>query len=305
VVGRAGHEAGPQRAQVAPPEWVGGRPGQLTAIPPAGGGSVLHGGRSAEIPRDTSSSSGVRVNLPAFHVQGCGQRRLGAGSVAAATARVGRRPTKGWHMTMYARSTTILADPVRIDDGIGYVRDTVMPAVQAMPGCVGLSMMVDRETGRCIITTSWQDAASLAASAGGVSPLRDRAATIFGGAPGVQEWEIAALHRMRSAGEAACVRAVWMRVDPMQADLGIEVYRESVLPALEDLEGCCSASLFVDREAGRAVSSVTYDGRAALESSREAALALRRSAVLENDVEITSVGEFELVLAHLRVPQTV
>ena len=41
---------------------------------------------------------------------------------------------------MYARSTTVHADPQRIDDGIANVRDEVMPAVQSMPGCMGVSM---------------------------------------------------------------------------------------------------------------------------------------------------------------------
>ena len=40
---------------------------------------------------------------------------------------------------MYARSTTVRGNPDAVDEGIAYVRDTVMPAVQQMDGCVGLS----------------------------------------------------------------------------------------------------------------------------------------------------------------------
>ncbi|MDT5333108.1 MAG: hypothetical protein QOF31_4405, partial [Mycobacterium sp.] len=67
----------------------------------------------------------------------------------------GAAPTRGgW--TVYARSTTIQAQPSSIDDGIAYVRDEVMPALQAMDGYIGLSMLVDRESGRCITTSAWE-----------------------------------------------------------------------------------------------------------------------------------------------------
>ena len=47
-------------------------------------------------------------------------------------------------------------------------RDEMMPAVRGMDGCVGLSMLADRESGTCIVTTSWRDRESMQASAEGV-----------------------------------------------------------------------------------------------------------------------------------------
>src|SRR5215217_8175489 len=58
---------------------------------------------------------------------------------------------------MYARSTTIHGDPGSVDATTAYVRDEVMPAVRDMDGCVGLSMLTDSDTGRCIVTTSWRN----------------------------------------------------------------------------------------------------------------------------------------------------
>ena len=82
---------------------------------------------------------------------------------------------------MYARSTTVRGDPNSVDEGIAYVRDEVMPAVQRMDGCVGLSMLADRTSGRCIVTTAWADYDALRLSADGVKPMRQRAAEIMGG----------------------------------------------------------------------------------------------------------------------------
>lgn len=42
-------------------------------------------------------------------------------------------------------------------------------------------------------------------------------------------------------------------------DHAVGTYRMVTLPAMENLERVCSASLFVDRQLGRAVSSVTDD----------------------------------------------
>ncbi|MCU1660305.1 MAG: hypothetical protein JWR58_370 [Pseudonocardia sp.] len=69
---------------------------------------------------------------------------------------------RGW--IVYARSTTVLAHPDSIDAGVGHVRDEVMPVVQGMDGCIGLSMLVDRTSGHCIVTTAWQTEEALHAS---------------------------------------------------------------------------------------------------------------------------------------------
>ena len=76
---------------------------------------------------------------------------------------------------MYARSTTVRGDPQYLEDGMMYVHDTVMPAVQQMDGCVGISMLANRDSGRCIITTSWADELAMHNSEAGVRAMRQRA----------------------------------------------------------------------------------------------------------------------------------
>src|SRR4051794_2481608 len=65
---------------------------------------------------------------------------------------------------MYARTNTVLADPKAIDEGIANVRDEVMPLVQGMDGFIGLSMLADRNSGRCIVTTAWRTEEAMHAS---------------------------------------------------------------------------------------------------------------------------------------------
>jgi hypothetical protein len=205
---------------------------------------------------------------------------------------------------VYARSTTINAAPASIDAGVAQVRDEVMPMLMGMDGCIGLSMLVNRESGRCITTSAWQSEEAMRASDEELRPIRDRIAETMGGAgPEVQEWEIAVLHRDHRSVAGACVRATWVKVDPANLDRAIDVYKLASLPRLEDLAGFCSASLLVDRASGRAVSSVTYDSQETLDGSREAAASMRASTAKEAGAEVLDVGEFELTIAHLRVPE--
>jgi heme-degrading monooxygenase HmoA len=136
---------------------------------------------------------------------------------------------------VFARSTSINAQPSMIDGGIAYVSDTVMPALSHLNGYLGLSVLVDHESGRGIVTTAWR------------------------------------------AEDAK----------------------------IEDLPGFCSASLFVNRADGRAVTTVGYDDRSSLEYSREGANAVREQAASQMDAHILEVAEFELALAHLHVPEMV
>jgi hypothetical protein len=206
---------------------------------------------------------------------------------------------------VYARSTTIEAHRSSIDAGIAQVRDAVMPALQQIDGYVGMSLLVDRESGRCIATSAWETQEAMHASAERVRPVRDQAAQAFGGSPTVDEWEIAVLHRDRRSGPGACVRATWLKVRPDQFDRAIGFYRESVLPAIEELEGFCSASLMLDRASWRAVSSSTFDSLEAMERNGDQARSLRTARLRDLGADQLDVGEFELALAHLRVPERV
>jgi len=206
---------------------------------------------------------------------------------------------------MYARSTTIQALPSSIDAGIAHVRDTVLPSLEGTDGCVGLSLLVDRKSGRCIATSSWESDEAMRASEESIRPMRDQAAELFGGSAQVEEWEIAAMHREHRSSEGACVRATWVNVDPDQIDGGIDFYKTTILPALEELEGFCSASLLVDRASGRGVAAATFDNAEAIERNKDELDKLKATGSQEANAEVLDQCDFELAVAHLRVPEMV
>ena len=206
---------------------------------------------------------------------------------------------------MYARSTTVRGDPQKLDDGIAYVRDEVMPMVQGMSGCVGLSMLCDRDSGRCIVTTAWADESAMHATEEAVRAMRERAGEMLGGSLEINEWEIAVLHRAHEAPDGACSRVTWTRGDPAEMDRTVDTVRMALLPRLEDLDGFCSVSAMVNRDNGMCAIAATYESRDAMMRTREAVSALRDEFTQQLGIEVVDIAEFDLTLHHLRVPETV
>lgn len=205
---------------------------------------------------------------------------------------------------MHARTTTVRGDPQAVDEGIEYVRDAVWPMLRGMSGCVGMSMLADRDAGRCIVTAAWATHEAMRASAVAVGELRDRAAEVMRAEEmDVAEWDIAVLHREHPAGDGAWTRVVWTDGDPAQLIGMIDAFRMSLLPRMSDLPGFCSVSLLVDRDTGGASAAITYASRAELEQSREMGAAMREDFAAATGMRIIEVAEFELAVAHLRVPE--
>jgi heme-degrading monooxygenase HmoA len=206
---------------------------------------------------------------------------------------------------MYARSTTIMANPQMLDAGMAHMRDETMPALKTMPGFIGMSMLADRESGRVIVTTSWDSEEAMNASDEATSQLRRDAAEAMGGRdPQVDRWEIALMHRAHPGHDGSVARVLWGETDPARADDNLSTMRTAVLPRMEELPGFCSMSLFVDRATGRSAMTTTYDSRELMAQATDQAMQLRRETAEHTGTRITDVAEFEVVMHELRVPET-
>jgi heme-degrading monooxygenase HmoA len=206
---------------------------------------------------------------------------------------------------MFARSTTVTSQPSAIERGIKFFHDDLMREILSMPGCVGLSLLVDHATSRCIATSSWQDEEAMRATTDSVGRLRDRFVAAAGGSDTVVDvWEIALMHRDHPSMQGARARVTWLQGPPASIDASVEYFRAN-LPLVEQLPGFCSVSLLVNRQAGLAVSTVIYDSADTLAQTRARANDLRSQHAAQTGAEVLEVAEFELAVAHLRVPEMV
>ncbi|NYE74261.1 hypothetical protein [Microlunatus parietis] len=194
--------------------------------------------------------------------------------------------------------------PENIDPGIRFVDEEVRPMLGAIGGCRGLSVLIDRDSGECIATSSWDSEESMRASMDEVEAIRARAGEVFGGSISVDEWEIALMHREHRTSEGCCSRVTWADVEPSMPEAALQFIRDS-LPKIEQLNGFCSISVLLNRDTGRCCITSTYDSREALEGSRAMADQLRAAATDAAGMAIREVREYELAMAHLHVPELV
>lgn len=136
------------------------------------------------------------------------------------------------------------------------------PDVAGADGTVGEVSLVDVfiEAGAtaplCGVLTddARQDDDLLRASADRIGELRRQVAEVLrADAVDIDEWEIAVVHRSRPAGDAACVRCVWLAVPAGHVDGMVDAFRMTQVSRIEDLPGFCSVSLLVDRPGHRGV----------------------------------------------------
>ncbi|WP_051365999.1 hypothetical protein [Hamadaea tsunoensis] len=181
----------------------------------------------------------------------------------------------------------------------------LMPAMMEIDGCIGLSCLAERETGRCIATSAWRSMETMRASANQVTGLRERLiSTMRAKDPLIQEWEIPLMHRYHAAPEGACARLSWLQGSPANLDNAIESFR-MITPELDDLTGFCSASLLVNQDTGLACATVVYEDADAVARTRQMGTSLRTQVAEQANAKVIEVAEFELAMAHLHVPELV
>ncbi len=81
---------------------------------------------------------------------------------------------------MFARVSTIQAGTDRIDEGIGTIRNEIIPAVRQLSGFQGVISLVDRGSGKGITLTLWETEEDLRASEQQADQLRSQAAQSLG-----------------------------------------------------------------------------------------------------------------------------
>jgi hypothetical protein len=207
---------------------------------------------------------------------------------------------------MHVRATTVMGDPTSIEDGVAFLREKVMRTLQTTEGCLGLSMLADRHSGRCIAATAWQTEDAMRTTEHQLRASRNAFALSVGGErPEVQEWEIALVHREHPAGDGAGAQVAWARIQPNHLEHLVDAYRDNLMPKLSALPGFCSLSFMVDRRNGRTVSVTCFEDGEALSRVRKEARSMREQFAQAMGARIVDVAEMELALAHLGVPETV
>ncbi|MEU6867370.1 antibiotic biosynthesis monooxygenase [Streptomyces sp. NPDC046876] len=198
---------------------------------------------------------------------------------------------------MYVRSIYATGDPAELDGVAEALRTEGRELVSAQPGFRGMGLFVDRELGKLLVGTWWEDATSRQASYETLSKRRTEMLASFAQTVTVDNWEAPVARRAEDLGPGAGFRLVRMDVEPTGIDLLVETFRDTALPRLQQVPGLAGISLLVDRERGRAAVGALYTDRGTLAASRGPVAAVRAAATTQAPARTTSLEEFEVLLA--------
>lgn len=197
---------------------------------------------------------------------------------------------------MHARANILSADPAKLDDGINFVRDQVMPALEPLAGYRGLTLSADRESGAGSLVTFWDGLESLRASESAVASLRTEAADRFGGTVTPQVAEVAEQHMRETPSPGMWVRVTALEMDSSDIPKSLDAFRSSTVPGLEAMDGFCGATLNIDVDQRAVVAVTVWRDREAVEASRERASGLRQEVADKAHGTVSSVQEAEIIL---------
>ncbi|GAA1174094.1 heme-degrading monooxygenase HmoA [Kitasatospora gansuensis] len=198
---------------------------------------------------------------------------------------------------MYVRSIYVTGDPAKVDGVAEALRTEGRELLSAQPGFRGMGLFVDRELGKLLVGSWWDDEASREASYENLGKRRVELMAPFAQTATVDNWEAAVARRAETLGPGAGFRLVRMDVEPSDIDPLVDTFRDTLLPKIQKIPGLAGISLLVDRDRGRAAVGTLYTDRDALVASRGAVAAVRGEAAAKARVTTRSLEEFEVVLA--------
>jgi len=83
----------------------------------------------------------------------------------------------------------------------------------------------------------------------------------------------------------------------------VDTFRMTRIPRMDEMAGFCSLSMMVDRNTGRSSLTTVYRDKQTLDDSRETVRGLREEFARQTGMEVMDMGEFQLAIHHLRVPE--
>jgi heme-degrading monooxygenase HmoA len=198
---------------------------------------------------------------------------------------------------MYVRSIYATGDPAKLDGVAEALRTEGRELLSAQPGFRGMGLFVDRELGKLLVGSWWEDEASRQSSFENLSKPRAELMAPFALTMTVDNWEAAVARRAEDLGPGAGFRLVRMDVEPADIDLLVETFRNTSLPKVQKIPGLAGISLLIDRDRGRAAVGALYTDRDTLMASRGAVAAVRGEATTKARATTSSLEEFEVLLA--------
>jgi hypothetical protein len=186
-----------------------------------------------------------------------------------------------------------------IDGGIAYVRDQVLPVLNAQKGFRGTTVSTDRANGVLGILSLWETEADRDASDSALAKARQEGLDIVGGNLTVETFEelVAEISEVPSPGSALMVTRVSM--DPAKIDENFAYFKSEVLPRIKAQAGFQALRNMINRKSGKGATGVVWANADAMKAAAGEAES-RRAEGIARGVSFDEVSFRELALVELR-----
>jgi hypothetical protein len=195
----------------------------------------------------------------------------------------------------HVRLNLLTADPAQFDKLTAHLEHEVGPRLDEEPGSLGTALDVDPQVGVAIFSSFWVSHDAMRESERTSALALDEVAERAMGTVSVEHFEVASRLRLDRPQAGAGVRLLRAEVDRRQVDDAVAAYEDSALPWLTEVDGLCSALLFVHRATGHAVEETVWRDGPARAASRGRAASIRVEAVAATGASIRALCEYDLV----------
>ena len=205
---------------------------------------------------------------------------------------------------MYLRVTSFKSDPAKLEAGIAFVREKVVPAMKQAPGFLGATCIVDRETSTGAASTLWEslEAMNKTEELGQKSRIESEESTGVE-VVDVDRFEITALDMSGTPIELpSYTRLTVAYGDPAKLDKTTDLIRDEVIPRLKGQPGFRAFSAGINRMTGRGFTASSWRTAEQREASNAAVADIRKRIEESGTLYGQEVRLVETVIAEVMLP---
>jgi len=166
-----------------------------------------------------------------------------------------------------------------IDQGVSYLREEVVPNLNAQHGYRGATASADRSGGVLSILSLWETEADREASESALAKNRQEGLGIIGGEMTVETFEqmVAEISERPAVGSPLMVTRISM--EPAKIEENFEFFKSEILPRIKSNPGFRSLRNMMNRQTGHGVVGVVWADQQSMESAAALAPSRRQPSI--------------------------
>jgi len=204
---------------------------------------------------------------------------------------------------MYLRVTAFKSDPAKLDEGIAFLKNKIIPALSKAPGYVGATCIVDRQKGEGAASTLWESLETM----NNAEQLGQQSRTQSAEATGlevldVDRFEITVLEMTSPTPQLpSYTRVVTGYGDPKKSEKVVEMVRGAV-PQVKAQPGFRAYVAGINWMTGRGFTASSWATPEQREASNVALAASREPVIEAGRMSGLEIANFETVMAEVKLP---